>query len=130
MKKKFILKKYENIKTIKNKSKKIKFNNLVVYYQKNNLKYHQFCIQLFKKNIKLSVIRNKIKRFLKDLIVNNINFKNNNQNFYFIFNIFFLNNKENNLKYKKIIIEKNFLKFKDWYYKNLNDSGSYKRKKK
>ncbi len=71
MNKKYILKKNQEIVlVIKTGIKKV-FKHLIVYRKENKLTYSRFCISINKK-IGNAVVRNKLKRQIKDIIMKNM----------------------------------------------------------
>ncbi len=71
MNKKYIVKKNEEIQNIVNNSSKVVNKYYVVYYLKNNLSFSRFCVSVSKK-IGNAVVRNKLKRQVKDIIMKNM----------------------------------------------------------
>ncbi len=74
MNKKYIIRKNEDILEIIKKGVRINFKNLYIYRKKNVLDYNRYCISVSKK-LGNAVIRNKLRRQVKDIIMKN-NFKN------------------------------------------------------
>ena len=73
MKKKFIIKKNEEIQKIIKTSKKIVNKYFVIYYKNNELDHNRYCVSVSKK-IGKAHTRNLYKRRLKDILIkNNIN---------------------------------------------------------
>ena len=73
MKKKFIIKKNEEIQKIIKTSKKIVNKYFVIYYKNNELDHNRYCVSVSKK-IGKAYTRNLYKRRLKDILIkNNIN---------------------------------------------------------
>ena len=71
MNKKYILKKNEEILNVIKTGKKQVFKFFNIYRKKNKLTHCRFCISVSKK-IGNAVVRNKIKRQIKDIIMKNI----------------------------------------------------------
>lgn len=83
MNKKFILRKNEDIlKVIKTGSKKV-FKFFIIHKKKNELTNSRFCISINKK-IGNAVVRNKLKRQIKDIIMKNMS--TNNEDYVIIVN--------------------------------------------
>ena len=73
MKKKFIVRKNEEIKKIVKSSKKIVNKYFIVYFAENNFSYNRYCVSVSKK-IGKAHTRNLFKRRVKDILMkNNIN---------------------------------------------------------
>lgn len=73
MKKKFIVRKNEEIQKIVKSSKKIVNKYFIVYFVENNLSYNRYCVSVSKK-IGKAHTRNLFKRRVKDILMkNNIN---------------------------------------------------------
>ena len=73
MKKKYIIRKNEEIQEIVKTSKKLVNKYFIVYFRKNDFQYNRYCISVSKKLGKAH-IRNLYKRRIKDILIkNNIN---------------------------------------------------------
>lgn len=73
MKKKYIIKKNEEIQKIVKSSKKIVNKYFIVYFKENELSYNRYCVSVSKK-IGKAHTRNLFKRRVKDILMkNNIN---------------------------------------------------------
>lgn len=70
MNKKYIIKKKKEIQTVIKTGKKIINNLFVIYKIKNEYGYNRFCVTTNKK-ISLAVLRNKLKRIIKDILMKN-----------------------------------------------------------
>lgn len=70
MNKQYIINKNLEFQEIIKNSKKIKNNYFVIYYRKNNYNYNRYGISVGKK-IGKAVLRNKIKRQIKDILSKN-----------------------------------------------------------
>ncbi len=70
MNKKYIVIKKSEIQNIINTGEKNVNNLFVIYKVINTLKYNRFCITVNKK-ISLVVLRNKLKRIIKDILMKN-----------------------------------------------------------
>ncbi len=70
MNKKYIVRKKSEIQNIINTGKKNVNNLFVIYKIKNILGYNRFCITINKK-ISSAVLRNKLKRIIKDILMKN-----------------------------------------------------------
>ena len=71
MNKKYILKRNEEILLVIRTGLKQVFNNITIYRKKNKLTNSRFCISVSKK-IGNAVVRNKLKRQVKDIIMKNM----------------------------------------------------------
>ncbi len=73
MKKKYIIRKNEEIQKIVKNSKKIVNKYFIVYFKENELSYNRYCVSVSKK-IGKAHTRNLFKRRVKDILMkNNIN---------------------------------------------------------
>lgn len=73
MKKKYIIKKNEEIQEIVKSSKKLVSKYFIIYFRKNDFQYNRYCISVSKK-IGKAHTRNLYKRRIKDILIkNNIN---------------------------------------------------------
>ena len=73
MKKKYIIRKNEEIQEIVKTSKKLVNKYFIVYFRKNDFQYNRYCISVSKKLGKAHT-RNLYKRRIKDILIkNNIN---------------------------------------------------------
>lgn len=73
MKKKYIIRKNEEIQKIVKSSKKIVNKYFIVYFKENELSYNRYCVSVSKK-IGKAHTRNLFKRRVKDILMkNNIN---------------------------------------------------------
>lgn len=73
MKKKYIIRKNEEIQKIVKSSKKFVNKYFIVYFKENNLSYNRYCVSVSKK-IGKAHTRNLFKRRVKDILMkNNIN---------------------------------------------------------
>lgn len=73
MKKKYIIRKNEEIQKIVKSSKKIVNKYFIVYFRENELSYNRYCVSVSKK-IGKAHTRNLFKRRVKDILMkNNIN---------------------------------------------------------
>lgn len=70
MKKKYIIRKNEEIQKIVKKSKKIVSKYYIIYFQKNNYLYNRYCVSVSKK-IGKAHVRNLYKRRIKDILIKN-----------------------------------------------------------
>lgn len=70
MNKKYIIRKKDEIQNIINTGAKNINNLFVIYKIKNILGYNRFCIATNRK-ISLAVLRNKLKRIIKDILMKN-----------------------------------------------------------
>lgn len=68
MNKEYIIRKNEEIEKIIKRAKKIYFNDIYIYKDKNDYKYNRYCISVSKK-IGHAVIRNKLRRQIKDILM-------------------------------------------------------------
>lgn len=68
IKKKFKLRGEEIKKFFKQPFRKINIDDLIVYYQKNNLNYPRFTVYISSKLFKKAVLRNKLKRRIYAII--------------------------------------------------------------
>ncbi len=71
MNKKYIIKKNKEILDVIKTGKKIKFKCFTIYRKKNNVENSRFCISISKK-LGNAVVRNKLKRQIKDIIMKKI----------------------------------------------------------
>ena len=71
MNKKYIIQKNKEIVEIIKKGKKTFFKYFIIYRKKNELSNSRFCISVSKK-IGNAVVRNKLKRQVKDIIMKNM----------------------------------------------------------
>ena len=83
MKKKFIIKKNEEIQKIIKTSKKIVNKYFVIYYKNNELDHNRYCVSVSKK-IGKSVVRSKVKRRLSEGFRSLMPNVNPNYNYIFI----------------------------------------------
>ena len=73
MKKKYIIRKNEEIQKIVKNSKKVVNKYFIVYFKENELSYNRYCVSVSKK-IGKAHTRNLFKRRVKDILMkNNIN---------------------------------------------------------
>lgn len=70
MKKKYIIRKNEEIQKIVKSSKKIVNKYFIVYFKENNLSYNRYCVSVSKK-IGKAHTRNLFKRRVKDILMKN-----------------------------------------------------------
>ena len=97
MKKKYIIRKNEEIQEIVKSSKKIVNKYFIVYFRKNKFSYNRYCVSVSKK-IGKAHTRNLFKRRVKDILMkNNIN----NSSDYVII----LRNVVINISYEKMMYE-------------------------
>ena len=97
MKKKYIIRKNEEIQEIVKSSKKIVNKYFIVYFRKNKFSYNRYCVSVSKK-IGKAYTRNLFKRRVKDILMkNNIN----NSSDYVII----LRNVVINISYEKMMYE-------------------------
>lgn len=75
MNKKYILQKNEDIVLVIKIGIKKVFKHFIIYRKENKLTYSRFCISVSKK-IGNAVVRNKLKRQVKDIIMKNMVTKN------------------------------------------------------
>ena len=84
MKKINIIKKNDNFKKIIDTGKLIKNNNYIIYYKNKKYKYYRFGISVGKKISNRAVVRNKLKRQIKNIIDNNKNEYQNSKDYIII----------------------------------------------
>jgi ribonuclease P protein component len=70
MKKKYIIRKNEEIQEIVKTSKKLVNKYFIVYFRKNNFQYNRYCVSVSKK-IGKAHTRNLFKRRIKDILMKN-----------------------------------------------------------
>ncbi len=70
MKKKYIIRKNEEIQEIVKTSKKLVNKYFIVYFRKNDFQYNRYCVSVSKK-IGKAHTRNLFKRRIKDILIKN-----------------------------------------------------------
>jgi ribonuclease P protein component len=70
MKKKYIIRKNEEIQEIVKTSKKLVSKYFIVYFRKNDFQYNRYCVSVSKK-IGKAHTRNLFKRRIKDILIKN-----------------------------------------------------------
>ena len=70
MKKKYIIRKNEEIQKIVKKSKKIVSKYFIIYFKENDYLYNRYCVSVSKK-IGKAHVRNLYKRRIKDILIKN-----------------------------------------------------------
>ena len=76
MKKKYSLKRNEEIAKIVQNKQAIRNGSYIVFYKKNNLDYSRICISVSKK-LGIAVVRNKIKRQVREMVTDIFDFEKN-----------------------------------------------------
>ena len=74
MKKKYSLKRNEEIAKIVQNKQAIRNGSFIVFYKKNNLEFSRVCISVSKK-LGIAVIRNKIKRQVREMVTDIFEFE-------------------------------------------------------
>lgn len=105
MKKKFRLKRNKDISKIVHLKQFIPTISFSIYYQKNDLNQSRICISVSKK-IGIAVIRNKIKRQVREMVKKCFDFTKNNDYVVVVRKKYLMFDFEENLK----ILQKGYLK--------------------
>ena len=74
MKKKYSLKRNEEIAKIVQNKQAIRNGSFIVFYKKNNLEFSRVCISVSKK-LGIAVVRNKIKRQVREMVTDIFEFE-------------------------------------------------------
>lgn len=107
MKKKYSLKRNEEIASIVQQRRSVRNSAFIVFFRKNNLDYSRVCISVSKK-LGIAVVRNKTKRQVREMVTDICDFNLNYDFVIVVKNLYFNNdfqankNKLNEL-YSKII---------------------------